>query len=157
MDLFHKNFGDVFSIPKKLTTTTIVVETSDPYVTVSVGGVVIARTFVIENNKNPHWIHHYFNVPVAHHADEVHFLVKDNDVAGLQIIGALGIPVEVLYNGSKIEGFFQFLVLVGSLARQLVYNVGWSVYYNVSLVKGGGGGKASFTSGELLKAKSQEG
>ncbi|KAK7252644.1 hypothetical protein RIF29_36735 [Crotalaria pallida] len=239
MDLFHKKFGDIFSLPKKLSTTAVV-ETSDPYVTVSVGGAVIARTFVIENDENPLWMQH-FNVPVAHHAAEVHFLVKDSDVVGSQFIGAVGIPVEELYNGSKIEGFFPILSSSGkpckdgavlglsiqytpidkvalykngvgagpeyqgvpstyfplrkggkvtlyqdahfhegclpnlkgvnyehrscwrdifdaiSQARRLVYIVGWSVYYNVSLVRDGGGGKPSSTLGELLKAKSQEG
>jgi len=39
--------------------------TSDPYATVSVGGVIVARTRVIRNNENPKWDEH-FNVPVVH-------------------------------------------------------------------------------------------
>lgn len=43
-----------------------------------------------------------------------------------------------------------------SEARRLVYIVGWSVYYNVSLIRDSANGK-SYTLGDLLKAKSQEG
>ncbi|OIV94369.1 hypothetical protein TanjilG_25431 [Lupinus angustifolius] len=239
LDKFHRTLGDIFSLPKKLGST---IETSDPYVTVSVAGAVIARTFVIENDENPVWMQH-FNVPVAHHASEVHFLVKDSDVVGSQLIGAVGIPVQDLYNGTKVEGFYPILSSSGkpckdgavlslsiqytpidkvtlynhgvgagpdyegvpgtyfplrkggnvtlyqdahfhegclpnfkvkggvnyehrscwhdifdaiSQARRLVYIVGWSVYYNVSLIRDNRGGKGS-TLGDLLKAKSQEG
>ncbi|RYQ79810.1 hypothetical protein Ahy_Scaffold1g106625 isoform G [Arachis hypogaea] len=82
--------------------------TSDPYVTVSVSGAVIARSFVIRNSENPVWMQH-FNVPVAHHAAEVHFVVKDSDYVGSQIIGAVGIPVERLIDGTKVEGVFPIL------------------------------------------------
>ena len=216
--------------------------TSDPYVAVSVAGAVVARTFVIRNTENPAWMQH-FNVPVAHHAAEVHFVVKDSDIVGSQIIGAVGIPVEQLCTGTKVEGLFPILSSSGkpckpgailnlsiqytpvdkvelysngvgagpdyegvpatyfplrkggkvtlyqdahvhdgclpnlkvngdvsyehatcwhdifdaiSQARRLVYIVGWSVYYNVSLIRGTSDGKA-YTLGDLLKAKSQEG
>ncbi|KAL2348091.1 hypothetical protein Fmac_002091 [Flemingia macrophylla] len=216
--------------------------TSDPYVTVSVAGAVIARTFVINNNENPVWLQH-FNVPVAHHASQVYFVVKDCDVVGSEVIGAVGIPVEQICGGEKVEGFFPILNSSGkpckdgsalslfiqytpvqnvplysngvgagpnyegvpstyfplrkggkvtlyqdahvhegclpsleidgdvnyehrscwhdiyeaiSQARRLVYIVGWSVYYNVSLIRDRDDGNA-YTLGELLKAKSQEG
>ncbi|KAL5159540.1 Phospholipase D gamma 3 [Glycine soja] len=67
-------------------------------------GVVIARTFVIRNSENPIWTQH-FNVPVAHLASEVHFVVKDSDIVGSRIIGA----VEHLCNGTRVEGFFPIL------------------------------------------------
>ncbi|KAH7514034.1 hypothetical protein FEM48_Zijuj11G0045800 [Ziziphus jujuba var. spinosa] len=113
MDMFHKTLGDMFSaMPGKLSNK---IEghmskkiTSDPYVTVSVSGAVIGRTFVIKNTEKPVWNQH-FNVPVAHYASEVHFVVKDNDVVGSQIIGAVGIPVEQLFSGAKIEGTFPIL------------------------------------------------
>lgn len=111
MDVFHKTIGDMFSaLPGKLTnkiegSTKI---TSDPYVTVSVSGAVVARTFVIHNSENPVWKQH-FNVPVAHYAAEVHFVVKDNDVVGSQLIGVVGIPVEQLHSGTRIEGTFPIL------------------------------------------------
>ncbi|KAJ1416074.1 Phospholipase D/Transphosphatidylase [Sesbania bispinosa] len=248
MDMFHKKMGDMFSrLPKRLGNK---IEsrvshnlTSDPYVTVSVAGVVIARTFVIRNNENPVWMQH-FNVPVAHVSAEVHFVVKDSDIVGSQIIGAVGIPVEQFWNGTKVEGFFPILsdkektVKAGAVlslsiqytpvdkvalyshgvgaaphyqgvpdtyfplrkggkvtlyqdahaeegclpslkvdgdvnykhgscwhdifeairqARRLVYIVGWSVYYNVSLIRDAAGDDKVSTLGDLLKAKSQEG
>ncbi|XVE57804.1 hypothetical protein DITRI_Ditri04bG0119300 [Diplodiscus trichospermus] len=113
MDMFHKKLGDVFGkfslkvsskiedhMPHKIT--------SDPYVTISVAGAVIGRTFVISNSENPVWMQH-FNVPVAHYASEVHFVVKDSDVVGSQIIGAVGIPVKQLCSGTKVEGTFPIL------------------------------------------------
>lgn len=113
MDIFHKALGDMFSaLPGKISNK---IEghvsnkvTSDPYVTVSVSGAVIGRTFVIRNTEKPVWNQH-FNVPVAHHASEVHFVVKDNDVVGSQIIGAVGIPAEQLLSGMKVEGAFPIL------------------------------------------------
>lgn len=110
MDMFHKKLGDVLGsfsfskieghMPHKIT--------SDPYVTVSVAGAVVGRTFVISNTENPVWMQH-FNLPVAHSASEVHFVVKDSDVVGSQIMGAVGIPVEQLRSGAKVEGTFPIL------------------------------------------------
>ena len=82
--------------------------TSDPYVTVSVSGAVIGRTFVISNNENPAWMQH-FNVPVAHYAAEVHFVVKDSYVVGSETMGAVRIPVKQLCSGMKVEGTFPIL------------------------------------------------
>ncbi|XP_028799208.1 phospholipase D beta 1 [Neltuma alba] len=249
LDMFHQKMGDMFSrLPGKLgqkvqghMSNTIV--TSDPYVTVSLAGAVIARTFVIKNDENPTWMQH-FNVPVAHHAAEVLFVVKDTDIVGSQIMGVVGIPVEQLYNGTKVKGSFPILNFSGkpckdgavlslsiqyipfdkvavyghgmgagpsyegvpgtyfplrkggrvrlyqdahvhggsllpnlkmeggvsyehgncwhdifeaiSQARRLVYIVGWSVYYNVRLVRDASDAKPC-TLGDLLKIKSQEG
>lgn len=63
---------------------------------------------MINNSENPVWMQH-FNVPVAHHAAELHFVVKDNDVVGSQLIGAVGIPAEQLCSGTRIEGIFPIL------------------------------------------------
>lgn len=247
MDMFHKKTGEMVSMLSrklggKIEGHMSKAGTSDPYVTVSVAGAVIARTFVIRNSENPVWTQH-FNVPVAHLASEVHFVVKDSDIVGSQIIGAVGIPVEHLCSGTRVEGFFPILGANGkpckggsvlslsiqytpvekvplyshgvgagpdyegvpgtyfplrkggkvtlyqdahveegclpslkvdgyvnykhgscwhdifdaiSEARRLVYIVGWSVYYNVSLIRDSANGK-SYTLGDLLKAKSQEG
>lgn len=114
LDMFHQKAENMISrLPGRLgqkiqghMSNTII--TSDPYVTVSVAGAVIARTFVIKNNENPTWMQH-FNVPVAHYAAEVHFVVKDSDIVGSQIMGAVGIPVEELFKASKIEGSFPIL------------------------------------------------
>ncbi|XP_043726343.1 phospholipase D gamma 1-like [Telopea speciosissima] len=113
MDMFHKTLGDIFgSLPVNVTNK---IEgrmnhkiTSDPYVTVSVSSAVVARTFVISNTENPVWMQH-FNVPVAHYAAEVHFIVKDSDVVGSQVMGVVGIPVEQIYSGAKVEGSFPIL------------------------------------------------
>ncbi|KAK7815159.1 phospholipase d gamma 1 [Quercus suber] len=112
-DSFHKKLGEMFSkLPVKVNNK---IEghmsdkiTSDPYVTVSVSDAVIGRTFVISNSENPVWRQN-FNVPVAHYAAEVHFVVKDSDIVGSQIMGVVGIPVEQLYSGMKIEGTFPIL------------------------------------------------
>ncbi|MED6131309.1 Phospholipase D beta 1 [Stylosanthes scabra] len=236
MDTFSNKLGGMLSmLPNKLGGkieghVSQNLSTSDPYVTVSVSGAVIARTFVIRNSENPVWMQH-FNAPVAHHAAEVHFVVKDSDFVGSQIIGAVGIPVERLLHGTKVEGVFPILNASGkpckhgavlnlsiqythvdkvalygngvgagpnyegvpdtyfplrkggrvtlyqdahvhegflnncwddifdaiSEARRLVYIVGWSVYYNVALIRGTRGDGKACTLGELLKAKSQEG
>lgn len=68
-DMFHTKLRGMFSkLPGKVSNK---IEghmsppiTSDPYVTVSVSGAVIGRTYVISNNENPIWMQH-FNVPVA--------------------------------------------------------------------------------------------
>lgn len=106
MDMFHKTLTDFFGglsikgMSKRLT--------SDPYVNVSVAGAIIARTFVIRNDENPVWMQHFF-VPVAHTAAELHFVVKDDDVVGAQIIGAIGVPAQQLYSGTPIEGTFPII------------------------------------------------
>jgi phospholipase D1/2 len=105
MDAFHKTIGDMIA---KLPGTGSNKITSDPYVTVSVSGAVVGRTFVISNSENPVWEQH-FDVPVAHCASEVHFVVKDSDVVGSQLIGVVAIPVEQLYSGMKVEGTFPIL------------------------------------------------
>ncbi|KAM0015481.1 putative phospholipase D [Helianthus debilis subsp. tardiflorus] len=82
--------------------------TSDPYVTISVANAVIARTFVINNSENPVW-EQCFYVPVAHYTTEVVFVVKDSEVVGSQLIGAVGIPAEKLVNDLAIKGTFPIL------------------------------------------------
>ncbi|KAL7111592.1 hypothetical protein ACP275_05G099200 [Erythranthe tilingii] len=120
MDLFHKNLGDMFGRlsgkflskmegndpPPKIT--------SDPYVTISVSDAVIGRTFVISNTENPTWGQHFY-VPVAHYASEVHFVVKDSDVVGSQVMGAVGIPVEQLLLGLPISGTYP---IIGTNGKQ---------------------------------------
>ncbi|CAN1332788.1 Phospholipase D beta 1 [Linum perenne] len=108
LDMFHKTLGDMFSILPIKGGAAATKITSDPYVTVSISGAVIARTFVINNSENPVWMQH-FSVPVAHSAAEVHFVAKDNDVVGSQVMGAVGIPVEELVSGKMIEGSFPIL------------------------------------------------
>jgi phospholipase D1/2 len=111
MDLFHKKLGDMFSmLPNNFAGK---VEgkhkiTSDPYVTISISNAVIGRTFVISNTENPVWMQHFY-VPVAHYASEVQFVVKDSDVVGSQIMGAVGIPAEQIISSGRVEGTFPIL------------------------------------------------
>ncbi|TYG93263.1 hypothetical protein ES288_A11G096600v1 [Gossypium darwinii] len=96
MDMFHKTLGDMFgnfssNISKKIGGRSEGKNTSDPYVTIAVSGAVIGRTFVINNDENPVWRQHFY-VPVAHHAAEVQFVVKDSDILGSEIIGVVTIP-----------------------------------------------------------------
>ncbi|RAL46242.1 hypothetical protein DM860_016675 [Cuscuta australis] len=113
MDLFHKTIGDMFNkLPGNMSSK---IEghmnhkiTSDPYVTITLSGATVGRTYVISNDENPTWMQH-FNVPVAHCASEVHFIVKDDDVVGSQLIGTVAIPVENIHGGGKVEGFFPIL------------------------------------------------
>ncbi|CAL9178231.1 phospholipase D gamma 1-like [Musa acuminata AAA Group] len=112
MDLFHKTLGDMFG-PRITGTISGKVEhvtsiTSDPYVTINVCDAAIGRTYVVSNSENPVWMQH-FNVPVAHHAAEVEFLVKDSDVLGAQLIGSVSIPTMQIYSGEKVEGTYPIL------------------------------------------------
>ncbi|ESQ38294.1 hypothetical protein EUTSA_v10028438mg [Eutrema salsugineum] len=68
----------------------------------------IATTFVIKNDENPVWKQH-FDVPVAHSAAEVEFVLKDSDLVGAKFIGSLRIPTKELCSGDTIEGCFPIL------------------------------------------------
>ncbi|XP_077248629.1 phospholipase D gamma 1-like [Tasmannia lanceolata] len=114
MDMFSKTIKDIFvrtpslsskienHVPRPHTMT------SDPYVSIVVSKAVIGRTYVISNNENPVWTQH-FNVPLAHDAADVQFLVKDSDVVGSQLMGVVSIPAEQIYSGLKVEGAFPVL------------------------------------------------
>ncbi|XP_077235081.1 phospholipase D gamma 1-like [Tasmannia lanceolata] len=115
MDMFSKTLKDMFG--RTLTTSmSSKIDshlprphmTSDPYVSISVSNAVIGRTYVISNNENPVWMQH-FNVPVAHYAAEIRFIIKDSDVVGSQLIGVVAIPAEKIYSGLKVEGSFPIL------------------------------------------------
>lgn len=122
MDMFHKTLGDMFSklpgnVNNKVEGTVSRKITSDPYVSISVSNAVIGRTFVISNSENPVWEQHFY-VPVAHYAAEVHFVVKDSDVVGSQLIGIVAIPVEQIYSGEKVEGTYPVLNNNGKPCKQ---------------------------------------
>ncbi|KAH7664618.1 Phospholipase D family protein [Dioscorea alata] len=112
LDMFSKTIGDMLG--KRLTSTLsgklehMSSMTSDPYVSIVASNAVLGRTYVISNSENPVWTQH-FCVPVAHHAAEIEFVVKDNDVVGSQIIGTVAIPVEWIYSGEKVEGTYPIL------------------------------------------------
>ncbi|XP_021855176.2 phospholipase D beta 1-like isoform X1 [Spinacia oleracea] len=104
MDQIHRTMTGLFGGLSRLKSH----GTSDPYVNVSIAGAIIARTFVMEDNENPVWKQHFF-VPVAHTASELHFVVKDDDVVGSEIIGVVGIPTKKLLSGKKIQGTFPIM------------------------------------------------
>ncbi|XP_010255578.1 PREDICTED: phospholipase D beta 2-like isoform X2 [Nelumbo nucifera] len=117
MDLFHRTLGDMFArlpvnVSNKIEAHVSRKITSDPYVSISVSDAVIGRTYVISNSENPIWMQRFY-VPVAHYAAEVHFVVKDNDVVGSQLIGVVKIPVEKIFSGEKVEGTFPVLNSTG--------------------------------------------
>ncbi|KAK7359099.1 hypothetical protein VNO77_01045 [Canavalia gladiata] len=82
--------------------------TSDPYVSVCVAGATIAQTRVIPNCENPLW-DEQFVVPVAHPAQKVEFLVKDNDILGAELIGVVEIPVQKIISGNIINDWFPII------------------------------------------------
>ncbi|CAM8888866.1 unnamed protein product [Rhodiola kirilowii] len=108
MDMFHRKLGDMFNLPGTVIEGVAAKVTSDPYVSISITNAVIGRTYVLSNSENPVWRQH-FNVPVAHYAPEIHFLVKDSDVVGSQLIGSVMIPVEQVYSGVRVEGTYPIL------------------------------------------------
>lgn len=152
MDMFHRSLSDMFG--KFSVKSTPKVEehkphkiTSDPYVTISVSGAVIGRTFVISNSENPVWMQHFY-VPVTHYAAEVHFVVKDSDVVGSQIIGAVGIPVEQIYSGLKVEGAFPILNGSGKPCKPgavLTLSIQYTPIEKVTLYRFGVGSGPEFT------------
>ena len=152
MDMLHRSISDIFgrfsvkSSPNGEDNKSHKI-TSDPYVTISVSSAVIARTFVISNSENPVWMQHFY-VPVAHHAAEVHFVVKDSDVVGSQIIGAVGIPVEQIYSGSIVEGTFPILNGSGKPCRPgavLTLSIQYTPVEKVSLYQFGVGAGPDYT------------
>ncbi|KAL9225743.1 hypothetical protein vseg_001633 [Gypsophila vaccaria] len=90
--------------------------TSDPYVTVSLGGAIVARTRVIANSQNPAWEEH-FNVPLAHPVSCIEFLVKDNDVFGADMIGTATIPSSDIALGEEIDDWFPIIGPNGKPAK----------------------------------------
>ncbi|XP_058222372.1 phospholipase D gamma 1-like [Rhododendron vialii] len=113
MDMFHKTIGDMFgklpgNVSSKIEGTMNHRITSDPYVSISISSAVIGRTYVISNSEDPVWMQRFY-VPVAHSAAEVHFLVKDSDVVGSQLMGVVAIPVEQIYSGAKVQGLYPIL------------------------------------------------
>ncbi|OEL26340.1 Phospholipase D delta [Dichanthelium oligosanthes] len=79
--------------------------TSDPYVTLSVSGAVVARTAVIPNSQDPVW-GEQFAVPLAHSAAALEFQVKDNDTFGAQLIGTVTVPADLVARGDEVEAWY---------------------------------------------------
>lgn len=90
--------------------------TSDPYVSVCIAGATIARTRVIPNCENPLW-DEQFVVPVAHPAQKIEFLVKDNDILGAELIGVVEIPVQKILSGNVINDWFPIIGQYGNCLK----------------------------------------
>ncbi|KAI3734422.1 hypothetical protein L6452_13890 [Arctium lappa] len=82
--------------------------TSDPYVTVSVGGATVARTRVISNSQDPVWNEHFIT-PLAHPESQLEFQVKDNDVFGADLIGVVIISAKRVMSGELIDDWFPII------------------------------------------------
>ncbi|KAE9612927.1 putative phospholipase D [Lupinus albus] len=82
--------------------------TSDPYVTVTVPQATVARTRVLKNSQNPCW-DETFNIQLAHSVEFLEFRVKDDDIFGAQIMGAVKIPAVDIAAGELISGWFPIL------------------------------------------------
>ncbi|XP_072982910.1 phospholipase D delta-like isoform X1 [Typha latifolia] len=89
--------------------------TSDPYVAVRVAGATVARTRVISNTQSPVWGER-FKIPLAHLADALEFLVKDNDFLGAELIGTARISASRLVSAHCI---YEWLPIVSSSGRPL--------------------------------------
>lgn len=89
--------------------------TSDPYVTLSVAGAVVARTAVIPNSEEPRWGEQFF-VPLAHRAAMLEFQVKDNDTFGAQLIGTASIPADRVTSACE-EEVDEWFPIVGPSGR----------------------------------------
>lgn len=82
--------------------------TSDPYVTVVVPQTTLARTRVFKNAKNPKWKQRFF-IPLAHPVVNLEFHIKDNDLFGAELMGAVKFPASEIVNGKLIKGWFPIL------------------------------------------------
>uniref|UniRef100_A0A0E0IK53 Phospholipase D n=1 Tax=Oryza nivara TaxID=4536 RepID=A0A0E0IK53_ORYNI len=107
MDIVSKTVVDILGTKKKKKAANGAM-TSDPYVTVQLASATVARTYVVNDDENPVWEQHFL-VPVAHEAPAVHFLVKDSDVFGAELIGEVVVPAEQLEAGEHVEGVYPVL------------------------------------------------
>lgn len=87
--------------------------TSDPYVTVCLGGATVARTRVISNSQQPKWNEH-FKIPLAHPVSHVDFVVKDNDTFGADFIGVAVVSAQRIKSGELIDDWFP---IIGSFGK----------------------------------------
>lgn len=121
MDLFSARLNQCFTVfqrfpkpfcggKKHKSHRTII--TSDPYVTVCLGGATVARTRVISNSQSPVWNEH-FKIPLAHPVSHIEFYVKDNDVFGADLIGIATVPALKIKSGETISDWFPILSLNG--------------------------------------------
>ncbi|XP_030523736.1 phospholipase D delta-like [Rhodamnia argentea] len=85
----------------------------DPYVTVRIPQVTIARTRVVHNAQSPRWDQRFL-IALAHPVVDLEFRVKDDDIFGGQLIGIVKIPAREIADREVISGSFP---LVGPSAK----------------------------------------
>lgn len=86
-------------------------------------------------------------MPVAHQAAEVQFVVKDNDVVGSQLIGAVSIPVQELVLGTRIDGSFPILNASGKPVKDgaaLTLSIQYTPMVKVPLYLNGIGAESDY-------------
>ncbi|XP_028760535.1 phospholipase D delta-like [Neltuma alba] len=94
-----------FMRARRISTGKYHVDTSDPYVSVVLAGATVAQTRVVRNNEHPSWDEHFI-VPVAHPAEKVEFIVKDDDALGAEVIGTVEIPIQKILSGNTVNDWF---------------------------------------------------
>ncbi|MCE3215700.1 hypothetical protein HAX54_003234 [Datura stramonium] len=122
-----------------------IIDTSDPYVSVCIGGAKVARTTVIRNDENPSWNEHV-RIPVAHTVDKVEFFVKDNDGVGAELIGKVEIPADKILAGKEISSWFPILGSSGDPLKtgaQLHLSIQYKPVAENPLYRNGVGGDAN--------------
>ncbi|CAN4125138.1 unnamed protein product [Withania somnifera] len=122
-----------------------ITDTSDPYVSVVIGGAKVARTTVIRNDENPSWNEHV-RIPVAHTVDKVEFFVKDNDGVGAELIGKVEIPADKILAGKEICSWFPILGYSGDPLKtgaQLHLSIQYKPVAENPLYRNGVGGEAN--------------
>ena len=82
--------------------------TNDPYVTVVVPQITLARTQVLKNAKNPKWKQR-FPIAIAHPLTDLEFRVKNNDLLGAELVGTVKIPASKIATGELISGWFPII------------------------------------------------
>ena len=84
-------------------------DVTDPYVTVSLGDLRLAKTSTIDNDLNPLW-EERFHTDVACHAKCLTIEVKDKDTLGRDdFVGRRSLNVEQLLSEKPIEGWLELL------------------------------------------------
>lgn len=91
---------------------------SDPYVTVRVLHVTVARTRMVKNTREPKWDQRFL-IQLAHPVMDVEFQVKDDNSMGAELIGSAKIPASTIATGHTISGWFPLITGKPRTAIQL--------------------------------------
>lgn len=84
---------------------------------------------------------------MAHYGAEVHFVVKDSDLVGSELMGAVGIPVEEIISGALVQGTYPIIGPNGKECNPgaaLSLSIQYIPIANVPLYHGGVGADHSY-------------